>query len=70
MMSLHYTNVRILHYDVIVSDQHSYIAVHSANVILLHFAYVIMYVNVCRQTCFVYVCICLCMCHTGVFLGQ
>ena len=51
MMSLHYANTSLKHYDVIMLDYHNYIPFHYAYVIML------LYVYVCRQTCLEHVCI-------------
>ena len=58
VMLLHYGNVIILHYDIMLGE-HNYVPFHYANVIVLHCANVIMllYVYVCRQTCMVCICI-------------
>ena len=57
MMSLYYTNERILHYDVIMLA--NIIPFHYDSVIMLHYTNLIMliYVYICRKTFLVYVCI-------------
>ena len=59
MMSLHYLNESVLHYDIMMLGWYNCIPFHYANVVMLHYANVIMvqYVYVCRQTCLVFVCI-------------
>ena len=53
VMSLHKANVSILHNKVIMLGKHKYIPFLYANITVLHYVNVIVYV--CMQTCLMYV---------------